>query len=131
MAERSDEDLVRLAKAGQTAAFGDLVKRHMRGVYALAGSFVQSRSDADDLSQETFLRAYQGLGSFRGRSSFRTWLYRIALNVCSSHLKRRPPETHSLEDPALLADMPSAGRTRAPTPPEAASLSELQETAMR
>ena len=117
MAERSDGELVRLAKASDVEAFGELARRHMKGVYLLAYSFVQNHADADDLSQETFLKAYRSLGSFKERSSFRTWLYRIGLNLCASFVKRARPSA------------PAVGEVvgaRFPGPLEAASLKELE-----
>ena len=119
MADQEDGELVRRAKGGDAEAFGGLVERHMRGVYALAYSFTQNHADADDLAQEAFLRAYRALGSFRERSSFRTWLYRIAANACINHLSRGAARPESLEEVAAPSN--------AIGPAEAASLSELEQ----
>jgi RNA polymerase sigma-70 factor (ECF subfamily) len=126
MAQRSDGELVRLAKASDVEAFGELVRRHMKGVYCLAYSFVQNHADADDLSQETFLKAYRSLDSFRERSSFRTWLYRIGFNLCASFVRRRMPSTSAAREGGLAAESLSTAQARFPTPAEAASLRELQ-----
>ncbi len=87
----SDNELVQQALAGDRRAFGTLVGRHVRGVYAVARSFTQNHADADDLAQEAFLHAYRGLRTFRGRAAFRTWLLRIAVNVCTNFVNRSRP----------------------------------------
>jgi RNA polymerase sigma-70 factor, ECF subfamily len=83
-------ELVAAATAGDETAFGELVERHRRELhvhcYRLLGSF----EDAEDLVQETFLRAWRKRASFEGRSTFRAWLYRIATNACLDALERRP-----------------------------------------
>src|SRR3954447_17251217 len=70
-----------LAHRGDRDAFGRLVKRHQRRVYAAALHILGNHSDADDVTQESFVRAYRGLASFDGRADFFTWLYRITVNT--------------------------------------------------
>lgn len=82
----SDPDLDR-ARNGDREAFGRLVRRHHRRVYAAALHILANHSDADDATQETFVRAYKGLGSFDGRADFFTWLYRIAVNTALNTLR--------------------------------------------
>jgi RNA polymerase sigma-70 factor (ECF subfamily) len=84
----ADLPLVRAASAGDTEAFGELVRRYQAQVVNLARALAM-RADAEDLAQETFIRAYRGIGRFRGESSFKTWLYRVALNVIRSHAAER------------------------------------------
>lgn len=74
----TDLELVRLAQAGDAQAFGELVEQNRRAVYRAAYAALGSPADADDVAQEAFVTAYQKLGSFRGESSFRTWLLSIA-----------------------------------------------------
>jgi RNA polymerase sigma-70 factor, ECF subfamily len=74
----ADRDLVRLARAGDTAAFGDLFDRNYRAVFRTALAALGSAAEADDVTQETFVTAYQKLDTFRGEASFRTWLLTIA-----------------------------------------------------
>ena len=62
-----------------------LVERHQRDVYRLCYRYVGNHEDANDLAQEAFLKAWRGIGSFRGESAFSTWLYRIAVNACLNH----------------------------------------------
>jgi RNA polymerase sigma-70 factor, ECF subfamily len=72
--------LVARAKAGDAAAFSALVRRYRRRIFALALHLTGSASEADDIAQDVFLRAYQVLDSFEGRSEFFTWVYRMAVN---------------------------------------------------
>jgi RNA polymerase sigma-70 factor, ECF subfamily len=81
-----DPDLDR-ARTGDHEAFGRLVRRHQRRVYAAALHILQSHADADDATQETFVRAYKGLSTFDGRSDFFTWLYRITVNTALNSLR--------------------------------------------
>ncbi len=74
--------VVQRARAGDTQAFGELVLAHQTFVYNLALRALGDSNEAQDLAQEAFLRAWQALPSFRGASSFRTWLYRIVMNLC-------------------------------------------------
>jgi RNA polymerase sigma-70 factor, ECF subfamily len=77
----SETDLVARARGGDRAAFCALAARYERRVYSLALHFCRDRADAEDLSQEVWLRAFRALSSFRGDSSFYTWLRRIAVNA--------------------------------------------------
>ena len=94
MTAADDAELVARCRAGETAAFDVLVERHRRQVYQLCYRFAGNHEDASDLAQDTFLRAYRALGTFRGSSAFGTWLYRVAVNVCLNRKagKRLPTE---------------------------------------
>lgn len=81
-----DPDLDR-ARQGDREAFGRLVRRHQRRVYAAALHILGNHSDADDVAQETFVRAYKGLATFDGRADFFTWLYRITVNTALNALR--------------------------------------------
>jgi RNA polymerase sigma-70 factor (ECF subfamily) len=81
-----DPDLDR-AKHGDRDAFGRLVKRHQRRVYAAALHILGNHSDADDATQETFVRAFRGLSTFDGRADFFTWLYRITVNTALNAMR--------------------------------------------
>src|SRR5258705_12038478 len=81
-----DPDLDR-ARNGDREAFGRLVRRHQRRVYAAALHILGNHSDADDATQEAFVRAYRGLSTFDGRSDFFTWLYRITVNTALNTLR--------------------------------------------
>ena len=92
MDELPEERLVEAARRGGREAFAELVRRHERRVYGVALRMSGDPSDADDLAQEVFLTAWKAVGSFRGGSSFYTWLYRIAVNTSLTFLKRRNRE---------------------------------------
>jgi RNA polymerase sigma-70 factor (ECF subfamily) len=82
-----EDRLVERARAGDEGAFEDLVRRYEKPIYYLALRFVKDEQAAADLAQTAFLKAFQGLQGFRQRSSFKTWLYRIAMNLCKNYLR--------------------------------------------
>lgn len=90
----TDNQLIDLTLEGTTAAFGLLVQRHQRQMYALALKMVRNHDDASDIAQEVFLKAYEVLGNFKKKSSFHTWLYRITVNFCINHLRRDKTQYH-------------------------------------
>lgn len=94
-----DERVVRDAISGSREAFDELVRRHRGQIYTLIRTVIGSDSDADDLTQECFVRAYVAIVRFRGEGTFRTWLTRIAVNVARTYLarQRRARRTVSLE----------------------------------
>jgi RNA polymerase sigma-70 factor, ECF subfamily len=83
------DPLVAAAAAGDRSAFSELAARHRRQVQAHAYRLLGSHEDSEDLTQETFLRAWRMRSTFQGRSSFQSWLFRIATNACLSMLERR------------------------------------------
>lgn len=85
----TDEELTKLACAGEREAFAILVRRYQDRIYSLAYRYVGNPEDALDLTQETFIKAFAKLSEFRGRSKFYTWLYRIAVNVCIDFRRRQ------------------------------------------
>lgn len=89
LVEHNDAELVRQTLCGNTAAYNGLVQRYQRPVYNLAYRMLGNAEDAGDLVQETFLRAYGALASFRQDASFLTWLYKIASNLCIDQLRSR------------------------------------------
>jgi RNA polymerase sigma-70 factor (ECF subfamily) len=100
-----DAELAAAAAGGRHPAFDVLVARHGPAVYRLCFRFLGNHADAADAAQDTFLRAYRGLGGFKGRSAFGTWLYRIAVNVCMSRRSgTRVPEDIKLESLAAAED---------------------------
>lgn len=94
-----DEELVRRARAGDRAAFGSLVSRYQDRVYRLSYRLTASTADAEEVVQETFLRAYRRLGGFRGEAKFSTWLFRIATNTARVlHRGRMRHPTEPIDD---------------------------------
>lgn len=84
-----DELLVDRSRKGDLDAFDELVRRYEGKVYTIAYRFMGNHADAGDLAQDAFIRAYRALPTFRGDSSFATWLYRIASNVCRDEIRRQ------------------------------------------
>ena len=95
-------ELVARAKSGDQAAFGELVRRYRQRIFALALHLTGNESEADDVTQEVFLRAYRALDSFEGRSAFFTWLYRMAVNrsLNARRDRKRRGET-TIDDPRV------------------------------
>src|SRR5512136_373043 len=91
--------LVKRARRGDLPAYDELVKRYQERIYATIYHMTANHEDAGDLAQETFIKAYQALKSFKGDSSFYTWVYRIAVNKTINFLKQKKNKTHlSLND---------------------------------
>jgi RNA polymerase sigma-70 factor (ECF subfamily) len=84
-----DRGLVEEAARGSREAFDEIVRRYQGQIVNLARALTCSDADADDLAQEAFVRAWRSLSAFRFESTFRTWLYGVALNVIRTHLSRR------------------------------------------
>src|SRR5947207_14694697 len=87
--EMEDQQLVTASKHGDQDAFSQLVQRYQRRIFNLVYRMLQQYEEANEITQETFLAAWQGLPSFRGDASFATWLYRIAYNCCLKQLELR------------------------------------------
>ncbi len=104
-ADRDDEVLVRAAQSGDAEAFGELAERYHSNVYGIVYRMCGS-DEAEDLTQEIFLRALRALRKFQfqGDASFRTWLYRIAVNACINELRRRKRRSE-VEGPSLDQDI--------------------------
>jgi RNA polymerase sigma-70 factor (ECF subfamily) len=87
--ESSDEQLCRAVAERKPEAFDLLVERYQERAYRIAWSIVRDREEAKDCSQEAFLRLHESAGSFAGQSKFSTWFYRIVVNCCLDHQRRR------------------------------------------
>ena len=97
-------ELVSRAKAGDTAAFDELVRKYRARVYSLALHLTGQASDADDITQDAFLKAYHKLPEFEGRSEFFTWIYRITLHrALNAKRDRKRRRTVPMDDPRLVA----------------------------
>ena len=125
-----DRALVARSQKGDYSAFDDLVQRYQERVYATVYHMTSNHEDANDLTQETFIKAYKALANFKGDSSFFTWVYRIAVNKTINFLKTRKNKVHlslndldfnAEHDPDLVAFVSDK------TPRRDAGLSELQE----
>jgi RNA polymerase sigma-70 factor (ECF subfamily) len=99
-----DTDLVRRAKAGDRAAFSQLVIRYQNKIYRLARRMTETDQDAEDVLQEAFVKAYKSLPEFQGKSKFSTWLYRITVNLALMKLRKRRVEAVSLDMPVATEE---------------------------
>jgi len=109
----SDGPLVQRVRAGDNQAFELLVVKYQERVFRLIRRLLGNRDQVEDLAQEVFIRAYRSLGSFKGESSFYTWLYKIALNTCRNYYrsKGRRPEGSMVDSENILDNMQSRGNT--------------------
>ena len=123
-------DLVKRARRGDLQAYDELVKRYQQRIYATIYHMTSNHEDANDLAQEAFIKAYSALKSFKGGSSFYTWLYRIAVNKTINFLKQRKNKFHlslndidfnAEHDPDLMALISDK------TPTRDVALAELQK----
>lgn len=128
---RSEElALIQRAQDGDTGAYDELVRRHQERIYATIYHMTSNHEDANDLAQETFIKAYSALKSFKGDSSFFTWVYRIAVNKTINFLKQRKNRSAmSLNDLDFNAehDPDFVALVSDKTPRREVNLAELQE----
>ncbi|MDD8027559.1 MAG: sigma-70 family RNA polymerase sigma factor [Acidobacteriota bacterium] len=120
MEETADDALVERAQAGDANAFAELAGRLHERVYHTILGMTRSPEDADDLTQDAFMAAYRSLKSFRRKSSFYTWVHRIAVNLTLNHLKKKDRERGRtpyddgkavLDGPGAAASAPGNGET--------------------
>jgi RNA polymerase sigma-70 factor (ECF subfamily) len=118
MPHRTDRELVDLARAGDAEAFGAIVRRHQKRIFRLTSHLLRSGAEAEDITQETFVRAYGALSRFDGRSEPFTWIYRIAVNLSLNAIRARkvartssPPDDPAVE--SLLLEARGSGITPA------------------
>ena len=130
LAPTHDVVLVQRAQKGDALAYDELIRRYQERIYATVYHMTSNHEDANDLAQETFIKAFQALKSFKGDSSFYTWVYRIAVNKTINFLKQRKNRMHmslndldfnAENDPDLVALISDR------TPRRDANLTELQQ----
>ncbi len=125
-----DAVLVRRSQDGDVCAYDELIRRYQERIYATVYHMTSNHEDANDLTQETFIKGFQALKSFKGDSSFYTWVYRIAVNKTINFLKQRKNRTHlSLNDIDFNAenDPDLVALVSDRTPRRDIGLSELQQ----
>jgi RNA polymerase sigma-70 factor (ECF subfamily) len=125
-----EADLVKSARRGDLAAYDELVRRYQERIYATIYHMTANHEDADDLAQEAFIKAFHALKSFKGGSSFYTWVYRIAVNKTINFLKQRKNRSQmSLDDIDFNAehDPDLVALISEKTPRREINLAELQE----
>lgn len=98
MAFQEDQIYVESVKRGDQSAFASLVEKHKDMVYTIVVKIVRKPEDAEEISQDVFLKVFEKLDSFRGDSKFSTWLYRIAYNAAISKTRKRRLEVEALDD---------------------------------
>jgi len=127
-----DAELVRLAQAGDAKAFEALVVKYQRRIARHVARYVKAAGDVEDVVQDTFIRAYRGLASFRGDSAFYSWLYRIATNTSLNYLKRNPGDVLLGDDaPEERADAFEPGVSDAEDPERTLMAKQIAETVQR
>jgi len=107
---RDEVSLLRLSLDGETEAWGEIVTRYKEAVFGLCLGFLRNRADAEDLTHDTFIRAYENLRRYRLEKRFSTWLFTIASNLCRNRLRHRryhpvlppPDEVSGGSDPAVV-----------------------------
>jgi RNA polymerase sigma-70 factor (ECF subfamily) len=129
-----DLERVRASQAGDRGAFDQLVDQYKEIVYSVAYRFARDPDLAMDLAQDVFIRAYRGIKTFKGKSSFSTWLYRIAVNTCIDYTRRRARSIEPFtvpEEVAEYADSEPVGSEPTVGPVGLALASELGEQIQR
>ena len=127
MPKLTDRELVDHARAGDAEAFGELVRRHQPRIYRLALHVLRNRAEAEDVAQETFIRAYLALERFDGRSEPYTWFYRITINLSLNTIRARKSSrtTSDTDDPRLEAMMAERRPSAMADPPGDASRKQV------
>jgi len=125
---REDEGLlVSAAKAGDLSAFDELTNRYERRIFRLTMNITQNREDAEDATQDAFLKSFQHLNDFEGSSRFYTWLVRIAVNEALMRLRRRRPNVISIDEPIETEEdlVPREIEDWGPSPEQRYAVTEL------
>ena len=107
----NDSEIIGKVLSGDQQAYALLVNRYQNYVFTLALRFTKNREDAEELSQDIFIKAYRSLSDFRGAAKFSTWLYTIVNNTCISFLRKKKLEVHSLDNEKVfeVADSQDSG----------------------
>jgi len=98
---QDDSDYIGRVLSGDVAAYASLVAKHKNLVFSIVLKIVSNREDAEEISQDVFLKAYQSLNSFEGKSKFSTWLYRIAYNAAVSKTRKKKVEMVAIEETVI------------------------------
>lgn len=108
---QSDTEIISRVLKGEHNAYAELVNRYQNYVFTLTLRFIKSREDAEEVSQDIFVKAYRSLADFRGASKFSTWLYTIVNTTCITFLRKKKLEVHSLDNEKVfeVADSQDSG----------------------
>jgi RNA polymerase sigma-70 factor (ECF subfamily) len=130
--KEADAELVRLAQGGDERAFQALVVKYQRRIARHVARYVRRANDVEEVVQDAFIRAYRGLGAYRGDASFYSWLYRIATNTALTHLERDPGEVLLGDDaPDERAEAFEPGVSDAEDPERTLFAKQIAETVQR
>jgi RNA polymerase sigma-70 factor (ECF subfamily) len=107
----NDSEIISKVLSGDQQAYAELVTRYQNYVFTLAFRFTKNREDAEEVSQDIFVKAYRALADFKGNSKFSTWLYTIVNNTCITFLRKKKLQTHSLDKEGVfeVADSQDSG----------------------
>ena len=124
----TEQELIQLCKDGDREAFNQLISQYQKQVFNIAYGMLSDYEDASDAAQEVFVKVYRSIASFKGQSSFSTWIYRICSNVCNDCLRKRQRRgiTVSIEnedEDGKVSELPSDN----PTPEESVMMNERQK----
>ena len=98
MEKKDDIYYINLVKGGQSNAFSYIVEKYQDIVFSIALKVLRNRDDAEEMAQESFIKAYKSIHSFKGNAKFSTWLYRITYNTCISEIRKRKMHFSSTEE---------------------------------
>jgi len=96
--ELTDTEIIKRVLQGEQAIYGQLVQRYQQFVFTLVLRFTDNREDAEEISQDIFVKAYRSMADFRGESKFSTWLYTIVRTSCITFLRKKKPATTSIDN---------------------------------
>ena len=102
-----DNHYIKLTRAGDMQAFGTLVQKHQRLVYTLALRMLKNQEEAEEAAQDTFVKVYQSLTGFEGKSKFTTWMYRVVYNECLRRLRKTKRHFSRVEDIVENSEVPA------------------------
>lgn len=105
--KRTDIELIDDVLSGDQSVYSELVKIHQSYVFSLAMRFTRKREDAEEVAQDTFVKAYRSLAQYKKESKFSTWLYTITYHTAMTHLRKKRPTTSSLDDDENLIQLES------------------------
>jgi RNA polymerase sigma-70 factor (ECF subfamily) len=99
----TDTEIIQLVLQGHTARYAELVDRYRSFVFTIVLRYIQNREDAEEVSQDVFVKAFRSLADFKGASKFSTWLYTITTTSCLTFLRKKKVEVHSLDNEKVFA----------------------------
>jgi len=124
-------ELISQVVAGNSAAYATLVDRYQGFVFTIVLRYIKSREDAEEVSQDIFVKAYRNLSDFKGASKFSTWLYTVTTTTCISFLRKKKLEVHSLDHEKVFAAADNIDSGMSANQVEAKSRSQMVNEAIK